>query len=97
MVASKKTSSTSSSAKTRSKGTAAAANISKSAKENTTRSLATKKKTPTTGLELKQAVKPLQAHTPSSQSVKDAEIAALQAKIAVQKGLSMFLVSVTFS
>jgi hypothetical protein len=99
MAVSKKTSSTSStssSAKTRPNGTAAAANISKSAKENTTttvtqaamRSSAMKKTTAGNGL--KPAAKPLQARTPSSQGVKDTEIAALLAKVAAQEGLSKY-------
>jgi hypothetical protein len=54
----------------------------------TTRSAATKKMTASTRLEPRPAAKPLQAHTPSSQAVKDAEIAALLAKVAAQKGLS---------
>jgi hypothetical protein len=44
--------------------------------------------TASTTLEPRPAAKPLQAHTPSSQAVKDAEIAALLAKVAAQKGLS---------
>jgi hypothetical protein len=85
------TSSTSSSAKTRPNGTAAAANISKSAKENTTtltqatmRSSAMKKTTPGNG----PAPKPLQARAQPSQGVKDTDIAALLAKVAAQEGLS---------
>ena len=39
-------------------------------------------------LEQKLAAKPLQAHTPSSQGLNDAEIAALLAKVTAQKGLS---------
>jgi len=86
------TSSTASSAKTRPNGTAAAAKISKSAKENattatqaTTRAPPAMKKTiPGNG----PAAKPLQARTPSSQGVKDTDIAALLAKVAAQEGLS---------
>jgi hypothetical protein len=74
------TSSTSSSARARPNGTAAAANISKSAKENSNM----KKTTPGNG----PAGKPLQARTPSSQGVKDTDIAALLAKVAAQEGLS---------
>ena len=43
-----------------------------------------KKTTPGNG----SAGKPLQARTPSSQGVKDMDIAALMAKVAVQEGLS---------
>ena len=95
MVASKKISSAWSSAKTWPKGTAAAAIISKSAKENPTtltkatmHSSATKKTTVSKRLELKPAAKPLQERTPSSQSVKDMEIAALLEKVTAQEGLS---------
>lgn len=90
MVASKTKSSASSSVNTRPKGTAAAANTSKSAKENATSILrsSAKKITTSNGRELKPASKPLQAHTPSSQGVRDAEIAALLAQVATQKGLS---------
>jgi|SRR5882762_5968125 cytochrome c-type biogenesis protein CcmH/NrfG len=95
MVASKKISSASSSTKTRSKGTAAASNISKSTKENantvtkaTMPSSATKKPTASNKLEQKPAAKPLQARTPLSQGPNDAEIAALLAKVTAQKGSS---------
>jgi len=97
MVASKKISSASSSAKTRSKGTAAAANTSKSTKENattvtkaTTPSSATKKTIASNKLEQKPAAKPLQARTPLSQGLNDAEIAALLAKVTAQKGMSKY-------
>ena len=43
-----------------------------------------KKTTPGNG----PAGKPLQARTPSSQGVKDTDIAALLAKVAAQEGLS---------
>ena len=104
MVALKKIPSTSSSAKTRSKGTAAAVTISKSTKENATTvtkammpSSATKKMTASGKLEQKPAAKPLQAHTPSSQGLNDAEIAALLAKVTTQKGLSKCFWSVLCS
>jgi hypothetical protein len=94
MAVSKKTSSTSStssSAKTRPNGTTAAVNISKSAKENATTvtqaTMCSSAKT-TAGNGLKPAAKPLQARIPSSQGVKDTDIAALLAKVAAQEGLS---------
>jgi spore germination cell wall hydrolase CwlJ-like protein len=98
MVTSKKISSASSSAKARSKETAAAVNISKSTKENATTvtkatmpSSATKKTTASNKLERKPAAKPLQAHTPLSQGLNDAEIAALLAKVTAQEGLFNFV------
>jgi hypothetical protein len=90
MAASKKTSITSSSAKTRRNRTAAPANISKSAKENTgtatvtqaTMRSSTMKKTTASNRLVKPAAKPLQART------QDTEMAALLAKVAAQEGLS---------
>jgi hypothetical protein len=98
-MASKKKSSTSSSANTRPKATAS---ISKSAKENittatqaTTHSSATTKTTASN--RPKPAAKPLQKRTPSSQGVNDAETATLLAKIAAQEGLSIISFTVMFS
>jgi hypothetical protein len=48
----------------------------------------TTKTTASNELEPKPSAKPLQEHTPSSQGVNDAEIAALLAQVATQKGLS---------